>query len=286
MFNWIKLNYEHIFSVWYKCITIISFLLGSVASFPSCIKNVIWMKSIVLIAIGLLILVIVFLILYRKDSVLIWKRGNYYVESHCDDLFKIALNKTNKKKFIVIPVNTTFDTIVDSPGIIHPLVSVNTLHGQWINRCHEWGLSLKSIDEQIKNTLSRVPVIKELDKTDKKRGNLLEYPVGTIVPVEGECNTIFLLTALSVFDEKNNAHTTSEDLSKVIKSIVRYVDENGQGTPIYLPVMGTGLSRMNLGKNEAFHLMKYELLACSSRIHSKFTIVIYTDDKNEISIWD
>ena len=146
------------------------------------------------------------------------------------------------------------------------------------------GLSLESIDEQIKKALSDVKVLKT--RIQKKRGKLLEYPIGSVVPIKGAHNTIFLLTALSRFDEKNNAQSTSENLSDVIKSLVKYIDENGQGNSLYLPVMGTGLSRMNLEKNEAFHLIKYELLACSLRIHERIMIVIYNDSKNEISIWD
>lgn len=35
----------------------------------------------------------------------------------------------------MIPVNTTFDTVVDKPGsCAHPLVSPFSLHGLWLSR--------------------------------------------------------------------------------------------------------------------------------------------------------
>lgn len=284
--SWIKLNYEHICSTWYKWITVCSFIVGSFFQYPSFIKDIPCLKPIILIVIGFLIFFGAVIYLYRKRSISIWKKGNGSIDVCYDDLFKIALKDTNEKKFIVIPVNSTFDIIVNEAGTTQPLVSSTTLHGKWLTRCSEWGLSLEDIDEQIKKTLSDIVIFKSRTRSQKKKGKLQEYPIGTIVPIKGSHNTIFLLTALSAFDEKNNAQSTSENLSNVIRSIVKYIDENGQGEPLYLPVMGTGLSRMNLEKNEAFHLIKYELLASSLRIHEKITIVIYSDSKNEISICD
>lgn len=282
--SWIKLNCKHICSTWYKWITICSFIVGSFFPFSLFVEGNSCLKPVILIAAGVLIFLLVAFCSYYKRTISIWKKGNGSIEVCYDDLLKIALEDTDKKKFIAIPVNTTFDTIVDDAGTSEPLVSDNTLHGKWLTRCNEWGLSLENIDEQIKKALSDVKVLKT--RIQKKRGKLLEYPIGTVVPIKGAHNTIFLLTALSRFDEKNNAQSTSENLSDVIKSLVKYIDENGQGNSLYLPVMGTGLSRMNLEKNEAFHLIKYELLACSLRIHERIMIVIYNDSKNEISIWD
>lgn len=285
-FYWIKLNYKLIFSYWYKWTTIFCFIAGGLFPFPALIGNNRCLRIGILIVVGLVIFIGVAIRLYRKNTILIWKRGTGSINICYGDLFKIALKDTNKNKFIVIPVNATFDTIVDGPDITRPLVSDNTLHGKWLNRCNEWGLSIENIDKQIENVLSNVAVFKTLTENQKARGKLQEYPIGTIAPIKGTHNTIFLLTALSVFDEQNNAQPTGEILSDVIKSIVKYGDENGQGNSIYLPVMGTGLSRMNLGNNEAFRLIKYGLLAYTLKIHAKITIVVYVDSKNEISIWD
>ena len=107
----------------------------------------------------------------------------------------------------VIPVNTTFDTVVDKPGSYeHPLVSPFSLHGLWLSKMEELGLSVAEIDRRIDDALSDVDSVTVKAVPSGFRGKTNEYPVGTVVPFTVG-NITYLLTALSQFDSRNVAHS-------------------------------------------------------------------------------
>lgn len=211
----------------------------------------------------------------------LWSRGSGAIFTCYGDLFDIARHDTEYKKFVVIPVNTTFDTIVEDAGTQQqtPLVSPNTLHGMWVRRHSSFGLTLDGVEKQIERSLQSEKVVRSLSQEQKPRGNCREYSIGTIAAVEGTHNTIFLLAALSAFDEKNRAHAGEDDIITVIKKIVYYCDTYGQQAPVYLPVMGTGLSRTHLTKGQAFHVILDAIKSCENEVNEKYTIVIYPDDR-------
>lgn len=222
----------------------------------------------------------------EKIPIKLWGRGSGAIFTCYDDLFNIAVRYTEYKKFVVIPVNTTFDTIVEDAGTQQqaPLVSPNTLHGMWIRNHSNYGLTLDDIQAQIEHSLHGENFVRTISREQKPRGNCREYDIGTIATVEGTHNTIFLLAALSAFDEKNRAHAGEDDIITVIKNIVYYCDTYGQQAPVYLPVMGTGLSRTHLTKDQAFHVILDAIKSCENEVNEKYTIVIYPGDRDAISI--
>lgn len=283
MLPWIRLNWKAILHVWYKLATVVGFLSG--ALFPSSYIPTGFCQRILfmlIVAVGIFLIAAIYIC--SRDTVTFWEKGGGKITAIYGDLFQIASQKCSGGQFIVIPVNTTFDTIVEDSNIKKPLVAPKTLHGQWIKKCEKYGLSIDKIDKQINSALSDVRAIKEIPREQKERGKLKEYPIGTVVPVIGQEETIFLLVALSKFDKNNNAHANRNDVSKAVYELINYCDQNGQQKPVYIPLMGTGLSRANISKNEALHLIKYTLLACSSNIHENVTLVVYEGDKCSVPI--
>lgn len=222
----------------------------------------------------------------EKLQIKLWNRGSGAIFTCYGDLFAIARHDTEYKKFVVIPVNTTFDTIVEDAGTQQqaPLVSPNTLHGMWIRNHSNYGLTIDDIQVQIEHSLHGEKVVRTISREQKPRGNCREYDIGTIAAVEGTHNTIFLLVALSAFDKKNRAHAGEDDIITVIKNIVHYCDTYGQQAPVYLPVMGTGLSRTHLTKDRAFHVISNAIQSCANEVNEKYTIVIYPGDREAISL--
>lgn len=223
---------------------------------------------------------------WERIEIKLWSKGSGAIFTCYGDLFAIAGLDTEYKKIVVIPVNTTFDTIVEDAGTHQqaPLVSPNTLHGMWIRRHGSFGLTLDGVERQIERSLQGEKIIRLLSREQKPRGKCREYSIGTIAVVEGTHNTIFLLAALSAFDEKNRAHAGEDDIITVIKNIVHYCDTYGQQAPVYLPVMGTGLSRTHLTKDRAFHVILNAIQSCENEVNEKYTIVIYPGDRGAISI--
>lgn len=209
-----------------------------------------------------------------------------------NDLWKIAFPKKSffrkkSKKIVVVSVNTTFDTIVDEDlsKVPKPLVSENTMHGQWLKKMKEQGVDITAIDESIKNNLKQQGInpSRKLDRLQKERGNLDCFKKGTIAVYEHN-NTIFYLIALSEFDENNNAQNTKDELVNTTEQLIEYYDKYGQGYDLYIPLLGTGMSRTNISLEESLQIMVSYFKIYKAKIHGNVNIIIYKKQRNKVSL--
>lgn len=201
----------------------------------------------------------------------IWNRDDDSISVIESDLLKIAFNKRYAKgsRIVVIPVNTTFELGVDEPSAKKPRVSSKTIHGKWINRLVSIGYWPDDINKLI---------AKSFKIQNQKIKS--EYPIGTIaaVNIEEAKDVYFYLLAVSKFDKNNNAHATESDIKKAVKTLADFYCKNGQGYPLYLPLVGTGMSRARLTRRESIELIKNALLANKDMISGEINIVVYEKD--------
>lgn len=186
----------------------------------------------------------------KTENLTIWSSGNRCINVIKGDIFTYALGKrTKKRRIVVIPVNTSFDTHVTTKLAeeANPLVSSNTLHGKLLIRLFKKGLSEEQITERIKNNL----LINNLTSENNQK---LDLPIGTIATLDFD-KAIFYFLAISNFDENNNAHSSKENIQKAINNLIDYYDQKGQGYNLYLPLIGTGMSRANLSYQESYNLI-------------------------------
>ena len=250
-------------------------------------KGILTICGIVILAI---IVGLIFVYNYRKKIIFENIQGKLTVRY--DDIFKFAFPKwyskhKKYKRIVVVGVNTSFDAIVDEnvQNISKPLVSINTLHGKWLKKMQEQGIDGETINAIIKNNFQTHNILpsKTLSVAQKQRGNLDCYDRGTIAVVEHN-NTIFYLIALSEFDENNNAQNTRKELINTIEKLIMYYDQKGQGYNIYIPLLGTGMSRTNISAQEALDTIVSEIKVNRSKIYGKITIVVNENDRDKISI--
>ena len=222
-----------------------------------------------------------FLQTYFGKKKVIWEKGGNKITAIYGDILDESLKKEDEIR--IIPVNTAFDTIVDPPcATDKPLVSPNSLHGQWIGRQEkDYGQEAlaKEIQENINGSSSR-----EIDRSWKERGNLEEYAIGTYSAIRRGKIT-YLLVALASFDANNNAHSTQSDLEKALQSALAYHNRAGQGAKLMIPLMGTATSRMKLSHQESFDIIKCFLLLRKKEINGCIEIVVYRKDSDKVSIW-
>lgn len=233
----------------------------------------------VAIIIDSILLAIACLLLMRKNT--LWEQGEKNIQAIYGDLLKVAANK-KFEKIVVIPVNTTFDTIVGN-GI----VSSNSVHGRWINWFCSTGHTIKEIDKLIQdnfNARSITPYcIQEID--EKPKGKRVMYPRGTVAILDDD-KTHYYLLALSHFDENMNAQCSKTELLKVITDLIDFYDLNGQGLPIYIPLMGSGISRANVTPAESLQIITDLLKLNRNRIQGEANVVVYSKIKTQVSIFD
>lgn len=215
-----------------------------------------------------------------------WSCGSSSLQACYGDLFSFADDFEGGHCCCVIPVNTTFDTVVDKPGsCAHPLVSPFSLHGLWLSKMEERGLSVAEIDRRIDDALADVDPASVKAVPSGFRGKTNEYPVGTVVPFTVG-NITYLLTALSQFDSRNVAHSDRENLLLALNGVIEFHDGNGQGCNLVIPLMGTGLSRMGLDHKGSFNLITSFLTLHRDKLTGHTTVVVYSGDVDKLSIWD
>ena len=207
----------------------------------------------------------------------IWNRGNGYIQVITGDIFKYAFSSRRKRKtIVVIPVNTKFDTHLSTKleKSTNPVVSGETLHGEWLLRLKKRNMRTDDVKQQIKDDL----LFRQYNCNNDG-----EYPIGTIATAEYD-NACFYLLAISIFDRNNHAISCPKYIEEAINKLMNFYDINGQGYELYIPLLGTGRSRAGLSYQEAFDLLKRKLIEKASSIHGRINIVISTDAAKYLSI--
>ena len=195
--------------------------------------------------------------------------------------------KDKAKIIVVVSVNTTFDTIVDEDlmNIKKPLVSVNTMHGQWIKEMQKRKVDIEEIDRTIQENLRLQDIrpIKKLERSQKERGKLECFEKGTVAVYEYN-DTVFYLLALSEFDENNKAQNTKKELIKTIERLIEYYDNHGQGYELYIPLLGTGRSRTDISPEEALQIIVSTFKIYKSAVQGNVNIIVYKKQRDKVSL--
>lgn len=237
-------------------------------------------KLFLLVAVVLasFLLSVIWLCVKRKAK--LWEEGEKRIQVIYGDLLKISKKKF--EKIIVIPVNTTFDTIVGD-GIVAP----GSVHGRWIKSFCSEGHTIAELDKRIEDSfcVRKITPCAVQNRSEKPKGKCNMYPRGTVAVID-DGQTHYYLLALSHFDENLNAQCSKEELLGVITSIIDFYDKNGQGFPVYIPLMGSGMSRANVTPEESLQIITDLLKLNRQKIHGEANVVVYSKMKNQISIFD
>lgn len=193
----------------------------------------------------------------------IWSAGKNEINAYFGDIFKLSFDKrySDLKKYLVIPVNTQYDLKVDDED--RYCVSSNTLHGQWILKIKENGVNISIIKNIVKKEL-----INASSNYDER--------IGMIIPYKYE-NSTFLLLAISTFID-GIATTSKENLKYAILKLIDYYNLECQGNTLFIPLMGTGRSRLGMDFIESFNMIKDLLLENKNKIQGNVNILIYFKD--------
>lgn len=212
----------------------------------------------------------------KNENVKLWQKGNSSIELISGDIFKYGFGNRSKKNknIIVVPVNTAFDTRVSvcHEKDICPLVSKNTLHGKFLERWQKSGRSIEDLDIRIQSNL-RLQGAQYIKTSASQIGKPHCYEIGTIAVIDIDKASFFLL-AISSFDENNQAHASKDDVKKAIISLIQTYEKIGQGDAIYIPLLGTGRSRVGLNYQESVDLLREILIENSEHINGKIKIAV------------
>lgn len=204
------------------------------------------------------------------------RNGAYCVKVVYGDIFKYAFKKRSKKlNIVVIPVDTEFHTHLTRKYENNPLpeVSINTLHGKWLDSWEKSGEDIEELYSRIRNSIKS---ISHLEISDK-------YPIGTIALIEGH-NTIFYLLAIAEFDKENIARSSKDNIKKSIEELATYYEKWGNGYDVYIPLIGTGKSKSNLSLQESYDCIVEYYRNNKEKIQGNINIVVYKDYEKLVNI--
>lgn len=287
MINRIKNNIKYIFTRFTLIVSVVFALISGVQMFID------WdnigiddTKNKLAILLGILMLCGISSIIwgiFLANKITIYSKDDVEIEVMYGDLMKIAFPKKKKKdKIVVIAVNRCFDMVVSQD-----LIYEGSVHGQFLKRFVHDDSERTFFEAAIKKSLADFdyePV--QLERSNKRYGNLDRYPMGSIARINGENGVTFFLLALTEFDKDCKAQCNKHQYVECLLKLFEYYDSHGQGMELYLYPMGTGMARTGLSKKEALEATVMLTKLSKEHLKSKTTIVVDKRCKNEISITD
>ena len=222
-----------------------------------------------------------FLYYYFKRRVIYFKYNRFVVSGTYGNILDyIGASKVN----LIVPVNSCFDTKIDDS-----VISVKSLHGQVIKFLYDNNLVSQSVlDKKIKRSLreqniSSVSISNDVKQGGKSVGNYKRYPIGSTAFVDIG-NVRYHFIALSIIENNKNAKTSDQDYLIVLNAIVDNCFRNSNGNPIYLPLIGSGLSKLNYNHQQQLEFMVKYFMLRKTKLTSDVEIVIRKEDGDTISI--
>lgn len=287
--TWIKLNFKFLLKRSGTLVGILYSILGFIATWCP-LENMlssdttVWCKltfsSLILLATLLISFMTTAIWYYLNNTVCVIEKGNgRKVFVRYGDFIKELKQPTEDRRNFIIPSNRCFDTIVDDK-----LISSNTIQGQFLK--HIYSINLFSPSD-LSLTIERALTNKSkerLSNEEKPKGNKNRYSIGTIADIEAQDNTHYFLLGLSEFDRDLSAHISKEDFIIAIQRMIEYCNKRSQGYPVILPLIGSGLSRTNISKNEVLRYLIRAFEINKDIINCDFHIIVWEQDKEEISI--
>ena len=229
----------------------------------------------------------VFLVLFGRGRRKISEFNKIEINAMYGDILKVRRwRRKARKPVVVIHVNSAFDIDVeDDLNVPNPIVSSDTLHGQWVNKIISKKIMTldqlrKEIEKAIK--IAELPIDKQLPN---KSGNKTNYETGSTIFIETE-NCTYMLFALSEFDEKN--HVVEKTKTEYCNLITHLINETSrcQGRTVYIPIMGTGLSMFGISPIDALDTIKGTAEKEKLHLKSSINIVVPYDYAKRASIYD
>jgi hypothetical protein len=89
---------------------------------------------------------------------------------------------------------------------------------------------------------------------------------------------------LSTFDSNLKAHTTMQDYALAVQKLVEACNEESEGFPVVIPVVGTGLSRTKKEQHDVISYLINSFKLNKTEINCDIHIVIRDDIKNQVAI--
>ncbi len=139
---------------------------------------------------------------------------------------------------LAVGFSDTFDTSITDDRVIHS----SSVQGQLLRRVYRDDQA--QLDEQLATALTDISPVSVESRRDKPYGKLARYPLGTVA-VLGEPRRLIFAVAYTRMENDLVAHAPVEDLWYCFTKLWEAVYRHGQRGALSVPLMGSGLARID-----------------------------------------
>ncbi len=139
---------------------------------------------------------------------------------------------------IAIGFSDTFDTSITDDRIIHS----SSIQGQLLRRLFDG--DQRRLDDELATALAPVTPVRVESGSDKPFGKLVRYPLGTVATI-GEPRRLIFAVAYGLMGNDLVARAPVSELWHCYSQLWEAMYRHGQRAPLSVPVMGSGLARVD-----------------------------------------
>ena len=227
-------------------------------------KNI-WVSLLIIVIAFGIFGIIVYIVIGQifKDSVSMTIRQTQ-VSISCGDIF-------SSEGFRVIGCDTHFDTRVDDI-----FISKKSLHGKLVLEHGNKDEIEKLVEEKAKQLGYK--------KNDE---GLYDFPLGTVIRYDSsKDNHTYLMLAMTEIRKENDkykSYTTMAKFENMLMRMWKEIDGLYASNEVVLPLLGSGISRLEDGPKDNEELLRCMLCTLNSSgvtLNSKVKVLIYGDTKD------
>jgi len=278
-----KLKYSFLRTISKKWKDILSHsfaLVGTIFTLAEILDNV-FNKSIGYTALRsnfIVILIAIFIISICID----WEhlKCTYFLEDTDIQITLLVGDIFHQKGAIVIPTNTTFDTLMDDE-----FISIHSVQGQYQEKYYH--NNLKLLNSQLIESLEGIPYI---ELADNRQTNAKQYEIGTACKISrGMQHTYFLAVAnINKFGKPINA--TFHDITTSLVCFWQNLNTMGHIEELLIPLLGTGRAGVKDASRDKIIqeiIFSFIVAAREMKITESLTICIHPSDFAKKNLhWD
>jgi transcriptional regulator with XRE-family HTH domain len=189
-------------------------------------------------------------------------------------------NLFDQETHLAVGFSDTFDTSIEDDRIIHSA----SVQGQLLRQVYQGDQD--QLDKQLAVALTGIHPIFVESRRDKPYGKLARYPLGTVAAL-GEPRRLIFAVAYGKMGNDLVARAPVEDLWHCYTSLWEAVYRRGQRGALSVPLMGSGLARIDtLDRGNLLRLMLLSFVAYSRLriICRELRIVITPDDIRRVDL--
>ncbi|MDG4765909.1 DUF6430 domain-containing protein [Solwaraspora sp. WMMD406] len=181
---------------------------------------------------------------------------------------------------LVVGFTDTFDTATSQDVVINS----GSVQGQLLHR--RYGGDRGLLDRELRTALQHAPKAGGETRATKRRGKLTRYPIGTVAVLNQDGRRIFAI-AYSQMGNDLIARSTPDDLRRSLDRLWSAVGRHGQLGVVAMPLIGTGLARIDsMSRGDLLTTIARSFVAHSRRefVTPELRIVLRPGDVGQIDL--